>query len=70
MRLSNKQYDVLKWVISIVLPALITFLAVVFTQFEWQHTEMFLTIAVALETFLGTIFKLSDNKYKKEQEEL
>lgn len=70
MRLSNKQYDILKWIISIVLPALIVFLGVVFNQIGWQHSEAFLTIAVALETFLGTIFKLSDNKYKKEQEEL
>lgn len=70
MKLTNKQYDILKWVISIVLPALIVFLNIVFNELGWVHTETFVSIAVALEVFLGSIFKLSDHKYKKEQQEL
>lgn len=65
MKLSNKQYDILKWIISIVLPASIVFMGVVFSQIGWQHSEAFLTIAVALEVFLGTIFKISDYNYHK-----
>lgn len=65
MKLTNKQYDILKWIISIVLPALIVFLGVVFNQIGWQHSETFLTIAVAFEVFLGSIFKLSDYQYHK-----
>lgn len=67
MKLSNRNYDVLKWVVSIVLPALTLFLSVVFNQFNWQHTETFITIAVAFHTFLGSIFKISDYNYRKEQ---
>jgi len=63
--LSNKQYDIMKWIISIVLPSLIVFLGVVFNQIGWQHSETFLTIAVAFEVFLGSIFKLSDYQYHK-----
>jgi hypothetical protein len=65
MKLSNKQYDILKWIISIVLPASIVFMGVVFNTIGWQHSEAFLTIAVALEVFLGTIFKISDYNYHK-----
>lgn len=64
--LSNKQYDIMKWIVSIVLPALIVFLGVVFNQIGWQHSETFLTIAVAFEVFLGSIFKLSDYQYHKD----
>lgn len=66
MRLSDKQYKILKWVISIVLPALIVFLSVVFDTIGWQYTEPFLQIAVAFEVFLGTVFKVSEHKYDKE----
>jgi hypothetical protein len=64
--LTNKQYDVLKWLISVVIPALIVLLSVIMGALNWEHTEVFLTIAVAIETFLGTIFKVSDHNYKKE----
>ena len=67
--LTNKQYDILKWVISIFIPALITFLGTVMTSLGWAHTELFLTIAVAFELFLGSIFKLSDINYEKNKEE-
>ena len=67
--LTNKQYDILKWFISIFIPALITFSGTVMTSLGWAHTELFLTIAVAFELFLGTIFKLSDINYEKNKEE-
>lgn len=55
----------MKWIVSIVLPSLIVFLGVVFNQVGWQYSETFLTIAVAFEVFLGSIFKLSDYQYHK-----
>ena len=67
--LTNTQYDILKWVISIFIPALITFLGTVMTSLGWAHTELFLTISVAFQLFLGTIFKLSDVNYEKNKEE-
>ena len=67
-QLTDKQYDVLKWLIAIVLPALITFVAVVAQALSWQYTDLFLTIAVAFETFLGTVFQISNYNYNKEEE--
>lgn len=67
--LTNKQYDILKWVISIFLPALIAFAALVMGEFNWEHTETFLKISLGFEVFLGSIFKLSDSNYNKNKEE-
>lgn len=49
----------MKWLVSIVAPALIVFLGIVFQTIGWQYTEQFMTIAVAFEAFLGAIFKFS-----------
>lgn len=68
MKLTNAQYDLLKWIISIVLPATIGFLSIVFREIGWEHTELFLTIGIAFEVFLGTIFKVSDHNYNKGSE--
>ena len=67
--LTNDQYDILKWVISVVIPALIIFLGTVFDAINWSHTDIFMKIAVAFELLLGSIFKLSDSNYNKNKEE-
>lgn len=63
VRLTNKQYDVMKWLVSIVAPALIVFLGIVFQTIGWKYTEQFMTIAVAFEAFLGAIFKFSKESH-------
>ena len=67
--LTNEQYDILKWIVSVVIPALIVFLGTTMNALEWSHTETFLLIAGGLELFLGTIFKWSDINYEKNKEE-
>ena len=67
--LTNKQYDILKWIVSIFLPAVIAFAAQVMGEFNWGHTETFLKISLGFEVFLGSIFKLSDVNYEKNKEE-
>ena len=66
VRLTKQQYNVLKWLISIVIPALITFLGVVMSTLNYAHTEVFLQIAVAFEALLGAVFKVSEHTYDKE----
>ena len=66
IRLTDRQYDVLKWLISVVLPALIVFIGIVMQTFDYVYTDVFMTIAVALETFLGTVFKFAECNYDKE----
>lgn len=68
-KLTDEQYGVLKWVIAVVLPAIITFSGTTMNAFNWQHTELFLTVSVAFQLMLGTIFKVSEYNYDKENEE-
>lgn len=63
--MSNKVYDVLKWISLILLPALISFTGVVLNVLEIENTEIILTIAVAFNTFLGTILGISNVNYYK-----
>lgn len=63
---SNHVYDVLKWTSLVFLPAFITFLGVVLNTLHVGNTEVILTIAIAFNTFLGSILGLSNINYNAE----
>ncbi len=63
--MSNKMYDKLKWFTLIFLPALITFAGIVMKSFNFQYTDVVLTIATAFDTFLGTILGISNIQYNQ-----
>ena len=65
MKLSNKAYDILKWITLIALPAIITFYGVVGATCNIPYTEQVLTIAVAFDTMLGALIGVSTSKYNK-----
>lgn len=63
--MSNRVYDILKWISLVFLPALITFVGVVLNVLEVEYAEVVLTIAVAFNTFLGSILGISNINYLK-----
>lgn len=65
MKLSNKVYDILKWFALIFLPALITLYGVIGNTLDISHTDEVLTIAIAVDTFLGSIIGISSSAYNK-----
>ena len=65
-KLTNQQYDTLKWVIAIVLPAFITLIGSVGGAMGWAHTELVQTIVSAVTTFLGSVFMISSSNYNNE----
>ena len=65
MKLSNKTYDILKWIALVALPALITFYGVVGAACNIPYTDTVLTIAVAFDTMMGTMLGISSNRYNK-----
>lgn len=69
MKMSNKVYDVLKWLAMIFLPAAITLFGVIGKTLGVQYTDTVLTIAVAVNTFLGSILGISNSAYKKRIED-
>ena len=64
--MSNKVYDVLKYITLIILPAVITFYGVVGNTCNIPYTDIVLTIMTAITTFLGAILGISNINYKKE----
>ena len=65
MKISNKTYDILKWIALVALPALLTFYGVVGTTCNIPYTETVLTIGSAFDVMLGTMLGISTNTYKK-----
>lgn len=68
MKMSNKVYDILKYIALVFLPALTTFVGVVLNCFDCSYTDIVLTIMVAFDTFLGTVLKISNTRYEAENE--
>ena len=63
---SNRVYDTLKWVSLVFLPAFITFLGVILNTLHIGNAEVILTIAIAFNTFLGSILGISNLNYNGE----
>ena len=70
MKMSNKVYDVLKWVLLIVVPAFVTCFTTLSNVWGWDiPTEAITTTITTIATFLGAILFISNSKYKKAQNE-
>jgi len=65
MELSNKAYDIMKWLCICVIPALTTFFCVIDKLFGWGYAEIVATISAALCTCIGTILGFSTAQYNK-----
>lgn len=61
--MSNKTYDILKWIAQVFLPALITLYGVIANALDLPYTETVITIAVGVDTFLGTVLGISTINY-------
>jgi hypothetical protein len=60
---TNKVYDILKYIAQIVLPALATFILTVFTIWNIPYGEAIAGTITALDVFLGAILMLESKKY-------
>ena len=67
MKMSNKVYDVLKFIAQIVLPALATLWATLGKIWGWPLVTEIAASICAVDTFLGAILGISSMKYNKEQ---
>ena len=63
--MSNKTYDILKYVAQIVLPALGTLYFALSTIWGLPYGEQIVGTITAIDTFLGALLKISSNNYKK-----
>lgn len=65
MKMSNKMFDVLKWIAILFLPALATLVAVVFKIWDLPYGPEISATITAVATFLGAILGVSHIQYKK-----
>lgn len=66
--MSNKVYDVLKYIAQIVLPALATLYFALAGIWGFPYGEEIVGTITAVDTFLGVILKISSNNYNKKEE--
>ena len=63
--MDSKSYDRLKYVVQIILPAVIALTGVLLMSFEVDKAELILTVMAAVNTFLGTVLGISGIQYKQ-----
>lgn len=64
MVLSDKVYNVLKWLLLTVVPALITFISGLGTVYGYDTTQITAVIGL-VSTFIGVVIGISNDNYKK-----
>ena len=68
MKISNKAYDVLKFIAQIVLPALGTLYFALSKIWGLPYGEEIVGTITAVDVFLGALLGISTEKYKRDQE--
>ena len=67
MKISNKVYDVLKWIAQYLLPALGTLYFAFSTIWSLPYGEQVVGTITAIDAFLGAILGLSSATYYKNE---
>ena len=68
MKISNKLYDILKWLVIIVLPALATLYKALSAVWAWPYANEVVTTITAADTFLGAVLCISAATYNYNKE--
>lgn len=66
IKLSNKTYDILKWIALYLLPALGTLYFALAEIWDFPYGEQIVGTITAVDTFLGVILGISSAQYEKE----
>lgn len=68
IKLNNSMYDVMKWIVTLVLPALGTLYFTLSQIWGLPYGEEVVGTLTAISLFLGTILKISSSNYSSENE--
>lgn len=66
--MSNKVYDILKWIAQILLPAIGTLYFALAGIWGFPYAEEIIGTITAVDTFLGVLLGISAAQYKKKGE--
>lgn len=67
MTMSNKTYDILKWIAQIALPAIAALYAALAGIWGLPHGEAIVGTISAIDVFMGALLGISSSNYKKQQ---
>lgn len=67
MKLSNKVYDVLKWLVMVCIPALTTAYVGLAAIWAWPYPAEVAKTSAIICTLLGALLGISTAQYNKEQ---
>lgn len=65
MKMSNKVYDVLKWIAMVAIPAVGTLYFALAGIWAWPYGEQIVGTLTAIDTCLGVLLGISNAQYKK-----
>lgn len=65
--MSNKVYDILKWIAQLLLPALGTLYFALATIWGFPYAEQIVGTITAIDAFLGVILGVSTMQYNKKE---
>ena len=68
MRLSNKAYDILKWISLLCIPA-VTLIMSVSEAIGFEYGSIIASIVSAVGVFAGAVIKISTDNFYKEDDE-
>jgi hypothetical protein len=69
MNLNNKTYDIIKWVVLTVLPALSVLVGALGKAYGWADTDLAVLTINAVTVFFGAVTGVSALNYNKQQKE-
>lgn len=67
MKLSNKVYDILKFIAMVILPAIGTLYFGLARIWNLPYAEEIVGTITIIDTFLGTILGINSSQYKKRE---
>ena len=68
--MSNKLYDILKWIAQILLPAIGTLYFALAGIWNFPYAEQIVGTITAIDTFLGVLLGISTINYNREQAQI
>lgn len=68
MKMSDKTYNILKWIAQMLLPALGTLYFALASVWNLPYSEQIVGTITAVDTFLGVILGISTAQYNKTKE--
>lgn len=68
--MSNKMYDILKYIAQIILPAIGTLYFALASIWGFPYAEQIVGTITAVDTFLGVLLKISTDSYNKAKNEV